>query len=105
MGDLDKKAHAFLRMCKKRNPHRTSKLMDLILVQHALWIAIRLRRCLGFFNQPVLDDFSGSNKRASTKRPKRTHDRSRQGRRGELQRLASAVSQDASTPEVSQFSK
>ena len=51
MGNLDKKAEAFLKKLQKRDPLKAAKLKDLISVQHAHWIAVRLRRCLGFHSR------------------------------------------------------
>ena len=53
MGSLDSGAHKFLRKLRKKDPKRTEHLMDVLVVQHAKWIARRLRRSLGFYNQPV----------------------------------------------------
>ena len=53
MGSLDPAAHKFLRKLRKKDPKRTEHLMDVLVVQHAKWIARRLRRSLGFYNQPV----------------------------------------------------
>ena len=90
MGNIDKRAHGFLQRMKKRDPVKANKLMDVISVQHAKWIAKRLRRCLGFHNQPLTgrkgEEFSGQ----------RLHDRSKQGKRGEFPRLQRALSQQFS---------
>ena len=53
MGSLDKAAHQFLRKLRKKSRKRTDHLMDVLVVQHAKWIARRLQRCLGHFNTPV----------------------------------------------------
>ena len=53
MGSLDSEAHKFLRKLRKKDSKRTEHLMDVLVVQHAKWIARRLRRSLGFYNQPV----------------------------------------------------
>ena len=55
MGSIDKHAHGFLRTCRARNPDRAEHMMNLISVQHAKWIAHRLRRCLGFQNATLSD--------------------------------------------------
>ena len=53
MGSLDSEAHKFLRKLRKKDSKRTEHLMDVLVVQHAKWIARRLRRSLGFYNQPL----------------------------------------------------
>ena len=53
MGSLDKAAHQFLRKLRKKDRRRTDHLMDVLVVQHAKWIARRLQRCLGHYNAPA----------------------------------------------------
>ena len=36
--------HEFLRLCRKRSPDKTKHLIDVLVTQHAKWIASRLRR-------------------------------------------------------------
>ena len=66
--------------------------MDVISVQHAKWIAKRLRRCLGFHNQALTssqgEGISGQ----------RLHDRSKQGTKGEFARLQRALTQQFPDP-------
>ena len=38
--------HEFLRLCRKRSPDKTKHLIDVLVTQHAKWIASRLRRAL-----------------------------------------------------------
>ena len=51
MGSLDKAAHQFLRKLRKKSRQRTDHLMDVLVVQHAKWIARRLQRCVISTNQ------------------------------------------------------
>ena len=53
MGSLDKAAHQFLRKLRKKDRKRTDQLMDVLVVEHAKWIARRLQRSLGYFNSPA----------------------------------------------------
>ena len=53
MGSLDKAAHQFLRKLRKKDRKRTDQLMDVLVVEHAKWIARRLQRSLGHFNAPA----------------------------------------------------
>ena len=45
MGNIDASATKFLNTLKDKDPFKTRRVVDLISVQHAKWIAIRLRRC------------------------------------------------------------
>ena len=73
-------------------------MMDLISVQHAKWIAVRLRRCLGFHSK-TMEARTGKVYLQPPKGPK--HDRSRQGKKGEFSRLASVLSQPGSQSQQS----
>ena len=53
MGNIDQGAAKFLKSLIKRDPFKAKKMMDLISVQHAKWIAVRLRRCLGFHSKTM----------------------------------------------------
>ena len=46
MGGLCDEGHEFLRLCRKRSPDKTKHLIDVLVTQHAKWIASRLRRAL-----------------------------------------------------------
>ena len=73
-----------------RDPLKVKKLKDLISVQHAKWIAVRLRRCMGFHNRSIEE----SARRMYLQPPKgRRHDRSSQGSRGEFARLSNVLCQ------------
>ena len=37
---------SFLRVCRKRSPEKTQHLIDVLVTQHARWVASRLRRAL-----------------------------------------------------------
>ena len=83
-GDVDKHTHAFLTALKKRDPYRAARMMDVLSVQHAKWIATRLRRCLGFYNK----DFSSPAVQGASLHTYRPHHHSK---RGEFPRLAHAL--------------
>ena len=53
MGGLCEEGHEFLRLCKKRNKGATMHLLDVLVTQHALWTAKRIRR--GLFGQALVD--------------------------------------------------
>ena len=50
MGSLDKEAWELLKELRSTHPSAIDRLMDLLVVQHAKWIARRINRSLGFFN-------------------------------------------------------
>ena len=98
MGNIDQGATKFLNSLKKRDPFKVKKLMDLISVQHAKWIAVRLRKCLGFHSK-TMEASAGKMYLQPPKGPK--HDRSRQGKKGEFARLTSVLSQPGSQSQQS----
>ena len=98
MGNIDQGATKFLNSLKKRDPFKVKKLMDLISVQHAKWIAVRLRKCLGFHSK-TMEASAGKMYLQPPKGPK--HDRSKQGKKGEFARLASVLSQPGSQSQQS----
>ena len=51
MVSLDNAGHQFLRRLRKKNPRRTEHPMDVLMVQHAKWIARRLQRSHGHYNK------------------------------------------------------
>ena len=51
MGGLCEEGHEFLRVCRKRNSDKTKHLIDVLVTQHAKWVAQRVRRAL--FGQSV----------------------------------------------------
>ena len=82
--------NAALLNMSNRDPFKVKKLKDLISVQHAKWIAVRLRRCMGFHNRSIEE----SARRMYLQPPKgRRHDRSSQGSRGEFARLSTVLCQ------------
>ena len=90
MGNIDKGATKLLNSLSNRDPLKVKKLKDLISVQHAKWIAVRLRRCMGFHNRSIEE----SARRMYLQPPKgRRHDRSSQGSRGEFARLSNVLCQ------------
>ena len=96
MGNIDAGATKFLNTLKDKDPFKTRKMMDLISVQHAKWIAVRLRRCLGFHSR-TLEESKGKIYLQPPKGPK--HDRSKQGKKGEFARLSSVLSQQSGSQE------
>ena len=82
MGSLDKAAHQFLRKLRKKSRQRTDHLMDVLVVQHAKWIARRLQRCLGHFNKPASERPS---------RPRKQFSTAKQPSRGRLQTLHDGI--------------
>ena len=82
MGSLDKAAHQFLRKLRKKNRKRTDHLMDVLVVQHAKWIARRLQRSLGHFNTPVSE---------RPTRPRQQFSTAKQPSRGRLQTLHDGI--------------
>ena len=82
MGSLDKAAHQFLRKLRKKSRKRTDHLMDVLVVQHAKWIARRLQRCLGHFNTPVSE---------RPTRPRQQFSTAKQPSRGRLQTLHDGI--------------
>ena len=94
MGNIDKGATKLLNSLSNRDPLKVRKLKDLISVQHAKWIAVRLRRCMGFHNRSIEE----SARRMYLQPPKgRRHDRSSQGSRGEFARLSTVLCQQEDT--------
>ena len=87
MGSLDKAAHQFLRKLRKKSRQRTDHLMDVLVVQHAKWIARRLQRCLGHFNKPASE---------RPPRPRKQFSTAKQPSRGRLQTLHDGI-RDLST--------
>ena len=53
MGGLCKEGHDFLRVCKKKDPAATQRMIDVLVTQHSKWTARRLRRAL--FGQSIVD--------------------------------------------------
>ena len=88
MGNIDQGATKFLNTLKKRDPFKAEKLMNLISVQHAKWIAVRLRKCMGFHSK-TMEARTGKVYLQPPKGPQ--HDRSRQGNKGELARFESVL--------------
>ena len=43
-GGLCEEGHEFLRVCRKRNLEKTTYMIDVLVTQHAEWIADRIRR-------------------------------------------------------------
>ena len=84
MGSLDKSAHQFLAKLRKKDRRRAEHLMDVLVVQHAKWIARRLHRCLGHFNSPP------------SERPRTQFSTAKQPARGRLQKLHDGLRQPAS---------
>ena len=82
MGSLDKAAHQFLRKLRKKSRKRTDHLMDVLVVQHAKWIARRLQRSLGHFNTPVSE---------RPTRPRQQFSTAKQPSRGRLQTLHDGI--------------
>ena len=82
MGSLDKAAHQFLRKLRKKSRQRTDHLMDVLVVQHAKWIARRLQRCLGHFNKPASE---------RPPRPRKQFSTAKQPSRGRLQTLHDGI--------------
>ena len=82
MGSLDKAAHQFLRKLRKKSRQRTDHLMDVLVVQHAKWIARRLQRSLGHFNKPASERPS---------RPRKQFSTAKQPSRGRLQTLHDGI--------------
>ena len=72
MGSLGKDGHKFLKQLRKKNSKGTDHLMDVLVVQHAKWIAKRLNRSLGHYNQPFANVSSRKHKTfPKEKNPKR----------------------------------
>ena len=72
MGSLGKDGHKFLKQLRKKNSRGTDHLMDVLVVQHAKWIAKRLNRSLGHYNQPFANVSSRKHKTfPKEKNPKR----------------------------------
>ena len=46
MGGLCEEGHEFLRVCRKRNLEKTTYMIDVLVTQHAKWIAGSIRRAL-----------------------------------------------------------
>ena len=46
MGGLCKEGHEFLKICKKKDPVATLKMIDVLVTQHSKWTARRVRRAL-----------------------------------------------------------
>ena len=84
MGSLDKSAHQFLAKLRKKDRRRAEHLMDVLVVQHAKWIARRLHRCLGHFNSPP------------SERPRTQFSTAKQPARGRLQKLHDGLRQPTS---------
>ena len=55
VGGLCKEGHAFLKVCKKKDPIATARMIDVLVTQHFKWTARRVRRAL--FGQSI-GDFS-----------------------------------------------
>ena len=56
MGGLCAEGHAFLKICRERNPDKADLLLDVLVTQHSRWTARRIHRAL--FGQSLID-FSG----------------------------------------------
>ena len=56
MGGLCAEGHAFLKICRERNPDKADLLLDVLVTQHARWTARRNHSAL--FGQSLID-FSG----------------------------------------------
>ena len=46
MGGLCSEGHAFLKICRQRNPDRADLLLDVLVTQHSRWTARRIHRAL-----------------------------------------------------------
>ena len=53
MGGLCKEGHQFLKICKKKDPVATSRMIDVLVTQHSKWTGRRVRRSL--FGQFIVD--------------------------------------------------
>ena len=53
MGGLCKEGHEFLKICKKKDPVATLRMVDVLVTQHSKWTARRIRRAL--FGQSLVD--------------------------------------------------
>ena len=53
MGGLCKEGHQFLKICKKKDPVATLRMIDVLVTQHSKWTARRVRRSL--FGQSIVD--------------------------------------------------
>ena len=53
MGGLCKEGHEFLKICKKKDPIATLRMIDVLATQHSKWTAKRIRRSL--FGQSIVD--------------------------------------------------
>ena len=53
MGGLCKEGHEFLKICKKKDPFATLRMVDVLVTQHSKWTAKRVRRAL--FGQSLVD--------------------------------------------------
>ena len=53
MGGLCKEGHQFLKICKKKDPAATLRMVDVLVTQHSKWTARRVRRSL--FGQAIVD--------------------------------------------------
>jgi hypothetical protein len=87
MGSLDKEAWELLKELRSTHPSAIDRLMDLLVVQHAKWIARRINRSLGFFN-------ASAAARAPDK-PKAQYPLSKNSKRGRLVQLHAGLVADA----------
>ena len=46
MGGLCKEGHEFLKICKKKDPFATLRMIDVLVTQHSKWTARKIRRAL-----------------------------------------------------------
>ena len=53
MGGLCKEGHEFLKICKKKDPFATLRMVDVLVTQHSKWTARKIRRAL--FGQSLVD--------------------------------------------------
>ena len=53
MGGLCKEGHQFLKICKKKDPAATLRMIDVLVTQHSKWTGRRVRRSL--FGQSLVD--------------------------------------------------
>ena len=70
------------RKLRKKSRQRTDHLMDVLVVQHAKWTALRLHRCLGHFNKPASE---------RPPRPRKQFSTAKQPSRGRLQTLHDGI--------------